>query len=319
MVIMQSIHEPVDVAGWLRDEEFAEYPEGAREKTLIYCPSPSPYAFLIAGHRYVFKLSSRRYAEQYWMEIIAYKLGIQMGVTVPPAFVAFDSKRGQSGTLIEWFLRRIDSSGYETYVPGGDYCQQYIPNFQRKKGEQHNFETVTQIFSDLGSVHQGFQDDWKNYWARTLAFDSLIGNTDRHQDNWGVIINPINNEMHIAPVFDNGTSLGHEISAVKFNIYDEYGQLERYVSRGWHHMKWSLTDETSMLHLDMLQRLASKYPDTRLIMLESLSKVNEETFSKILATLVAFDVPVKLTTERADFMLKLIQYRHKRLLNGLEI
>jgi hypothetical protein len=56
------------------------------------------------------------------------------------------------------------------------------------------------------------------FWAKALTFDALIGNTDRHQDNWGIIItrqteapNKIK-KMRISPVFDNGTSMGHEIS-----------------------------------------------------------------------------------------------------------
>jgi hypothetical protein len=27
----------------------------------------------------------------------------------------------------------------------------------------------------------------REWWAGTLAFDALIGNTDRHPDNWGIL------------------------------------------------------------------------------------------------------------------------------------
>lgn len=37
MEIMQSIDQAVEIADWPRDEEFATYPEGARDKTLLYC------------------------------------------------------------------------------------------------------------------------------------------------------------------------------------------------------------------------------------------------------------------------------------------
>lgn len=315
---MQSSHEAVDVVDWLRDEEFAEYPEGARDKTLLYCPSPSTYGFLRAGHRYVFKRSSRRYVEQFWMEIIAYRLGIQLGVLVPPAFVAYDSKKGQSGALIEWFLNQIDSFGFEDYVPGGDYCRQYIPDFHRKRGEEHNFETVVQIFEDLEKKHANFHADWKAYWAKAFTFDALIGNTDRHQDNWGIIRNPLNDEMRISPVFDNGTSLGHEIFSAKFKLYDNVSRLEKYVSKGWHHMKWNLSDTDPMGHLELLKKLATEYPETRQVMLDCLKMINYEVFGSILDGLIAFDVPVRLSAERADFMLKLLQFRHQRLLNELE-
>jgi serine/threonine protein kinase HipA of HipAB toxin-antitoxin module len=30
--------------------------------------------------------------------------------------------------------------------------------------------------------------NWRTWWARTLAFDAIIGNTDRHTENWGFLI-----------------------------------------------------------------------------------------------------------------------------------
>lgn len=161
MKFLQSIDQAIDVSNWRRDEEFAAYPEGARDKTLLYCPSPAPYPFLREGHRYLFKRSSPRYAEQFWVEILAYLIGQAMNISVPPTFVAYDSKENQSGALIEWFLNPITATENESYIPGGDYCQQYIPDFDRKKGGKHNFETVSKIFIDLNNKHPNL--DWKNY------------------------------------------------------------------------------------------------------------------------------------------------------------
>lgn len=172
MKIFQPTSQPVDVAEWRRDEEYAQYPEGARDKTLVYSPNPRSYDFLKANHRYLFKRSSHRYPEQFWMEILAYRLGTLMGVPVPATFVAYDSKEKQSGALIEWFyldpisqsrMRSAQSiavaqgikvqkedpikpDNFEDYIPGGDFCQQLIRDFDRRKGAQHNFETVMQIF-----------------------------------------------------------------------------------------------------------------------------------------------------------------------------
>jgi hypothetical protein len=46
--------------------------------------------------------------------------------------------------------------------------------------------------------------------------------------------------------------------------------------------------------------------------------INSEDFKSILDILVAFNVPVRLTAERSDFMLRLLQFRHQRLLHELE-
>lgn len=321
-MIIQSSDQPIDVAYWRQDEEFAPFPEGARDKTLIYCPIPSPYAFLKTTHRYLFKLSASRYPEQFWAEIIAYRLGIQMDIEVPPTFVSYDSIKKQSGALIEWFLRPTNFPYHnEYYIPGGDFCQVFIPKFDRKKGKEHNFETVSKIFDELQSGPH-FNEDWKEYWAKTFLFDALIGNTDRHQDNWGIIVqhdfkpNP-EIETRISPVFDNGTSMGHEISSSKFEYYCDSNNLMKYISNGLHHMKWNI-DGPKIGHLEKLQKLIEHYPKTRQVILHCLKKVNYETFKSILDDLVAFKIPTRLSTERAAFMLRLLQFRHQRLLVELE-
>lgn len=40
-----------------------------------------------------------------------------------------------------------------------------------------------------------------------FAVDALLGNFDRHNGNWGVIVNENTMEVRIAPVYDNGSCL----------------------------------------------------------------------------------------------------------------
>lgn len=315
MATTQKTNQVVDVALWQRSQEFAQYPVGAREKTLLYCSSLAPYPFLRAGHLYLFKHSVARYPEQFWVEIFAYRLGVLMGVPVPPAFAAFDSATGQPAALIEWFLEDQQNRVSEIYVAGGDYCQQYIPEYERTKGRQHNFKLITQICEDL-ERNSKLQKDWLVYWAKALLFDALIGNTDRHQDNWGTIQS--SGEMRLAPVFDNGTSMGHEQHFKKMDLFKGDDHLKRYVIKGVHHMKWNVSDSAGMGHGELLKRMITQYPQVRLGMLECLQKIDESVFKLILDELVAFDVPVKLTAQRAELMLRLLQFRYKYLLNELE-
>lgn len=48
----------------------------------------------------------------------------------------------------------------------------------------------------------------KQFLQTMTAFDFLIGNTDRHEGNFGMMLNPDNMEfLHPAPLFDSGTCL----------------------------------------------------------------------------------------------------------------
>ena len=158
-------------------------------------------------------------------------------------------------------------------------------------------------------------------------FDALIGNTDRHQDNWGVVITHSHKNknspgiitgVRLSPAFDNGTSMGYELPEADFIICNDDKRLEKYAARGTHQLRWKLTDPKKANHSDLLLKLINSYPDTHEIMLECLRKVNSVVFEKILDQLVRIEVGVKLTEARAIFMLKLISYRHQRLLKILE-
>ena len=251
----QPASKPVDVANWRPDEEFTVYPEGARDKSLVYSPSPMPHRFLVPGDRYLFKHAFHRYPDQFWTEVIAYRVGCHMGVAVPPAFVAWTSDTGTCGALIEWFL---DYPGElpKRYVPGGDIMTSMIRGYDRKKGRQHNFEAIERYLTVLARAGK-LRSDRRSWWCDTLLFDALIGNTDRHQDNWGLLWTA-GGSARLAPVFDNGTSLGHEIFPDKMAGFHDPQRLDRYIARGTHHMRWCITDDRSAPHVVLVQRLLER-------------------------------------------------------------
>jgi hypothetical protein len=228
---LQLSNELVDISNWEGEEESFVYPVGAREKKLLYCPSYSSLNFLEPGHRYLFKLSAKRCPEQFWIEIFAYRLGFRMEVDVPPAFVAFDSKSNQFGALSRWFLEDSASDQkikIEKFESGGDILQGHLHNFDRKKGGKHNFLTIAQIFErDFLNLNK----EWRQSWAKIFIFDALIGNTDRHQDNWG-LISGLDEKKRISPAFDNGTSMGYEIKEDKFDFRTSHEMaIIRYITR----------------------------------------------------------------------------------------
>ena len=47
----------------------------------------------------------------------------------------------------------------------------------------------------------------KEHFWRMFAADALLGNFDRHNGNWGVVINELTRQARISPVYDNGSCL----------------------------------------------------------------------------------------------------------------
>ena len=52
------------------------------------------------------------------------------------------------------------------------------------------------------------------FWDMFIV-DALIGNNDRNNGNWGVLINNDTKKTEIAPVFDNGASFGNNTDDLK--------------------------------------------------------------------------------------------------------
>jgi len=336
--INQAANQVVDITSWSADEV---YPEGAREKSLLFCPSKVPQDFLKSDHPYLFKYSSHNYPEQFWIEIIAYRLGQLMNVPVPPAFVGYNRSEDRCGALIEWFLRYPDKptkigpvrkfllSGLEStflrhlvasplsderYVPGGDVMQRIISSFDRKRGTQHNW-LDTNAFCKALEKPKLLNENWHKYWAKAFVFDALIGNTDRHQDNWGTMWSWGGKggvKVRFTPVFDNGTSMGHEIMASKFFAYDDKKKLELYVERGAHHMKWQRNDSERMNHGKFLLKFCLEYPESKQWMQECLN-FEPKKMEELVMELTSFDVPVRLSIERARFIVKLLHHRYDHL------
>lgn len=314
--IDQPVNQAIDVANWKGDDEFEVYPEGARDKSLLISPLQSEYPFLVPNHRYLFKHAfkkkQRDHPDQFWMEIIAYRIGCMLEIPVPPAFVSYDSDNNVCGALIEWFLDYPDQPE-ERRVPGGDIMVDMIPGYDRKKGKQHNLETIMRYLSVI-EKRNFFESDWRSFWCDTLFFDALIGNTDRHQDNWELLWNQ-SQERHVrlSPVFDNGTSLGYEILESKINDFYQAAKVNAYIKKGRHHLRWQLHDEFQCQHVDALNQLTLKFPSLKDRIKEKLALFNSENLRFVLDNCEQFDIPVPLSKKRAKFIHHLVTSRYKAI------
>lgn len=303
-----------DVADWEPDAEFGVFPQGARAKDAVFAPLVPPQPVLVGGKRYLFKRSKRSYPDQFWGEVIAYRVGCLLGVAVPPAFVAWHSQTGYCAALIEWFYR----DGAERFVMGGDFLQQVQTDYDRERGTRHNLGLVGILMRALnrGATPVG---DWRQWWVDALVFDALIGNTDRHQDNWGLVFEQQVDKVvrcRLSPLFDNGTSLGHEYFADRVQGWAD-DQLLRYIGRGTHHIKWSLHDTPVINgHFALLKQAVWAWPHT-LEKARSRLDFLPDALAMCCQDLVYLPAPVPLTAERMRFVLRLLERRHQLLIDTL--
>ncbi len=131
---------------------------------------------------YYFKQSltklGKDYKYEFWSEIIAYEIGQLCGFNVLPYHIAI---RGLEAGCISKSMIDPDK---EELVEGGRYIQAFDNTFDpedRTLRKQYTFELIIGSLAAL---------NLNKYYANIidmLVFDALIGNSDRHQENWAFI------------------------------------------------------------------------------------------------------------------------------------
>ena len=73
-------------------------------------------------------------------------------------------------------------------------------NIEGKDIESGKYYCLEMILNSLDT------DELRNHFLKIMIFDFIIGNSDRHCNNWAIMKNRSNKES-FAPVYDNGSSL----------------------------------------------------------------------------------------------------------------
>lgn len=313
----------IDIAEWPDDEEFSgAYPEGARPKRTIFSPTEGAPEYIKPDWRYMFKRSSGRYVEQFWAEIIAYRIALLLDVPAPPVYAAIDTESGYCGALSEWFYQE----GVSSFFAAGNFFHKLVADFDRQRGTQHNLQTAHSFNSTV------FGDNYiYEFWSMML-FDAVIGNTDRHQDNWGHLIKAVplpksvarrkgQKYKHVwsfAPWFDNGTSLGHELLPGKFTKWNDEA-LDRYIRRGQHHIRFALDRLERVGHVESMRFIDEYNKLVRSLLVKKIKAFDVAAFDMILRDCVALEMPFggSLTQERADFIFRLTLRRIQLAMEAL--
>lgn len=299
------------VLDWAPDEEHPIAPRGYKPKATLVAPSPPLRSYIVGGHRYLFKTPEGAQAQQIWSEVIAYELGKSLGVAVPPAFLAVDAGSGQPGVLVEFFFGHPGEHPPLRFFEGAYFLEGMGVRMQVRHGG---------LRDNLRACRTHRVPGWRSWWATTLAFDAIIGNTDRHSENWGFLIDHSGAEpaYSMAPPFDNGTSLGQIVRDAEIPRHLEQARLERFLRNGKHHYDW-LPGQPSGAPFSELCRMYLDVYGSGLADMTHVAELNDATIDEILHWCTQFDFPVPFTPARAEFVSVLTKLRRTALAQAIGI
>jgi hypothetical protein len=142
---------------------------GTRPKNFVESPE---------GQTYYFKESIKTYKYEFWSEILAYKLGDSLGFNVLPYELAFHNDK--IGCLSE---NMIDNE-VQSLIEGGKYLTSYDGTFDpsiRSERYKYNFQLIEEALEHFSL------EKFIGQMVELVIFDLIIGNSDRHQENWAFI------------------------------------------------------------------------------------------------------------------------------------
>lgn len=281
---------------------------GTRDKTVVL----SPY-----GQMYYFKTSlekkTKKYPFEFWSEIAASSLGLFLNLPILPYHIACcNSKIGcVSESLID-----VQS---EELIEGVNFILEIEPNFRSYCKKGHTLERIENALKAIDLL------DLRRLIIEMVLFDCIIGNTDRHSENWALIRNKqgesfysylmsmnfiqrwfqywrISKESGVgflrvhkiipfirhrfAPFYDNGSSLGRELPEERIaTMLNDEEAFQRFFENGTSDI---IIGESKTSFLNTIDLLLENFPsESGHFISNHLSLYNKKEFSSLISNIDA--------------------------------
>jgi len=147
---------------------------GTRDKKIYLNPEDGELYYF----KQSFKKGQRDYKHEFWSEIIASEIGVLLGFDILPYHIAIREK------VVGCISKSMINQASEELIEGGKYLQAFDNTFKPeniKLRNQYNFELI------LNALVSFRKEKHLKELSETIVFDALIGNSDRHQENWAII------------------------------------------------------------------------------------------------------------------------------------
>ena len=148
---------------------------------------------------------SRRDTGEHWAEKIAAEVATCLRTL--HAKVELAEFQNVHGSTTESFARRG-----RALIHGNEVLAILISDYNPRKKFHQSAHTLDNILAVLDSVFTNSAE--KRLFAEYLVLDAVIGNTDRHHENWGFQLRRRGEkdwDISLAPSFDHASSLGREL------------------------------------------------------------------------------------------------------------
>jgi hypothetical protein len=198
-----------------------------------------------------------------WSEKVASEIAALLGLPTHQAELAIWN--GKRGCAVRSFL----PSKQSVLVHGNELLGGLIAGYDKQKlfgQSDHTFDNIVAVMQRLfPSPKQRREASFR--MVGYLVFDALVGNTDRHHQNWGVLLKFRTGvdqvpkvEVELAPTFDHASSLGRELTDDRRERYLREQTIGRYVRKARGGIFRDAHAKHGLSPIALAQMLADRYP-----------------------------------------------------------
>lgn len=248
-----------------------------------------------------------------WSEKVACELARLIGL--PHAEYHFATLHGDEGVISEQFF-----PANALFLPANTLLAQIVDEYDDKK----RFKQVKyQLSTALGILRRtiiqapiGYSTIYPalsavDFFVGYLIFDALIGNTDRHHENWGLVVSPAANDqtgIYLAPTFDHASSMGRnepdEARQRRLLGKDRRDSVEAYADRAHSAFFGQRANRHTLTSRELVLELAQAYPTSAKFWAEKICALTLAERSEIFANIKS----AWITTPAAEFAIKMLEH-----------
>lgn len=223
-----------------------------------------------------------------WAEKIAAEVGELMGL--PCARIELATYEGEFGTVS---LSFADPENGLELVHGNERLPIIVTDYEKEKKYHQSDHTYDRIMETLKETsvpidwsHPTIEMSATDVFSGYLTLDALIGNTDRHHENWGILLRRVEasasgRQLTLSPTYDHASSLGRELRDEKRMEMLREDNLPNYVERPRSPIYWDSNDKHGLSPIELVRRAARIQPGAFQPWLENAIRLPDSAFEGI--------------------------------------
>lgn len=219
----------------------------------------------------------RKNTGEHWAEKIAAEVAGRL--QVPHCSVELAVFDGNHGTVSQSF---VNESQGQVLVHGNQALDETVSEYDPKKRFRQSDHTLENIWMALARATEDAEES-KRQFAEYTVLDAVIGNTDRHHENWGIVRTGTSPgwTRTLAPSFDHASSLGRELSDEQRMRRLTEKSIGGYIGRGRGGIYRSSLDKRPPSPLELVRLAARGEPDLFRPAISRLEKLDDDSLREI--------------------------------------